>query len=58
MHRSITMRVEPNSKQRQFLDENIRVHHYVYNALITAVKLYFSYHGHLPTQNEMNTLCT
>ncbi len=58
MYRSITMRVEPNSEQRRFIDESIRVHHYVYNALITAVKLYFSNYGKMPSQNELNSLCT
>ena len=58
MYRSITMRIEPDSEQRRFIDESIRVHHYVYNALITAVKLYFSNNGRMPSQNELNSLCT
>ena len=58
MYRAITMRVEPRSDQRRFLDESIRVHHYVYNAMITAVKLYFSYHGKLPSYNDLNRVCT
>ena len=58
MYRSITMRIEPDSEQRMFIDESIRVHHYVYNALITAVKLYFSNNGRMPSQNELNSLCT
>ncbi len=58
MYRSITMRVEPKAEQRRFLDESIKVHHYVYNALITATKLYFSYHGNLPSHNELNKVCT
>jgi len=58
VYRSITMRVEPKSEQRAFLDESIRVHHYVYNALITATKLHFSYHGSLPSHSELNRVCT
>ena len=58
MYRSITMRIEPDSSQRWFIDESIRVHHYVYNALITAARLYFSSNGRLPSQNMLNSLCT
>ena len=52
------MRIEPNSEQRRFIDESMRVHHYVYNALITAVKLHFSNYGRLPSRNDLNRICT
>jgi len=58
MYRAVTVRVEPKSEQRKFLDESIRVHHYIYNALITATKLYFSSFGRLPSHNELNRVCT
>ena len=58
MYRSLKMRIEPTSEQRAFIDESIRVHHYVYNALITAVKLYFGHNGKLPSHNELNRICT
>ena len=58
MYRSITMRIEPNSSQRKYIDESIRIHHYVYNSMITAVRIYFSNNGRLPSQNTLNRLCT
>ena len=58
MYRSITMRIEPNGAQRAFIDESMRVHHYVYNALKTAVRLHFEKHRRFPSQNTLNRICT
>ncbi|MBQ7702335.1 MAG: hypothetical protein IJT54_08050 [Candidatus Methanomethylophilaceae archaeon] len=52
------MKLHPNSSQRHFIDETIRIHCYVYNALITGVKPYFGSNGHLPSENELNKVCT
>ena len=58
MIRAVRMKLHPNSGQRRFIDETIRVHCYVYNALITAVRLYFESNGHFPSENQLNRVCT
>ena len=52
------MRIEPDSEQRKVIEASFRYHCYVYNALITACKLYFKTNGRLPSQFDLNKLCT
>ena len=58
MIRVVRMKLHPNSGQRRFIDDTILVHCYVYNALITAVRLYFESNGHFPSENQLNSVCT
>ena len=58
MYRSLKMRIEPDSEQRKVIEASFRYHCYVYNALITACKLYFKTNGRLPSQFDLNKLCT
>jgi len=58
MYRSLKMRIEPDSEQRKVIEASFRYHCYVYNALITACKSFYRSNGRLPSQFDLNKLCT
>ena len=58
MIRTLKMELEPTSAQRKMLDAHIEGLRYLYNAVITASKLTYRKTGKLPSQFDMNNLCT
>lgn len=44
---TVKMRIEPDAAQREFIDATLDVHRYVYNGMLTAVKLFFGTNGRL-----------
>ncbi len=55
---TVRMRVEPDAAQREFIDSTLDVHRYVYNGMLTAVKLFFGMNGRLPSENDLNRVGT
>ena len=55
---TVKMRIEPDAAQREFIDSTLDVHRYVYNGMLTAVKLFFGMHGRLPSENDLNRVGT
>ena len=55
---TLKMRLEPTSSQRCAIDMHIDRARYLYNAIITACKSYHRKNGMLPSQFDLNNLCT
>ena len=55
---TVRMRIEPDAAQREFIDSTLDVHRYVYNGMLTAVKMFFGMNGRLPSENDLNRVGT
>ena len=55
---TVRMRIEPDAAQREFIDETLKIHCYVYNGMLTAVNLFFGMYGRLPSENDLNRVGT
>ena len=56
--KTLKMRLEPNREQRDSIDDTIDYNRYVYNALITYCKLHYRRYSKLPSEFDLNYVCT
>ena len=56
--KTLKMRLELRSSQQAMIDSTIQYNRYIYNALITYSKLYHRRYGKLPSEFDLNGMCT
>ena len=56
--KTIKFRIEPNSQQREMMDQMIDANRLVYNSMLTACKIQYEKEGTIPTVFDLNKLAT
>ena len=58
MYTTVVMPIKPRAEQRRAIDAALECNRIVFNASVTAIRLFFEGSGRLPTEFEMNRLVT